>query len=162
MATDRIRGNLSTQGRLRGNLYRSGGGSSITIDPVYNSGIKIADYNIDGEGGEIYIPIQENIEVVDITAGNDTATRTFTFNKIPKKISMQYIGGGWCFYRSIIWGTDRSFYQASQYTTSDTGTYIGVSAISCDDVNKEMTITGLNAIQVANTSDIVGKMILEY
>ena len=75
---------------------------------------------------------------------------------------MQYIANSWCFYRSIIWGTDRSFYQASQYTISDTGTYIGVSGISCDDINKEMTITGLNAIQAANTSDIVGKMIIEY
>lgn len=61
MATERIRGNLSTQGRLRGNLYRSGGGSSITIDPVYNSGIKIADYNIGGEDGELYIPSQYTI-----------------------------------------------------------------------------------------------------
>ena len=56
MATDRMRGNLSTQGRLRGNLYRSGGGSTVTIDPVYNSGIKIADYTIDEEPGEIFIP----------------------------------------------------------------------------------------------------------
>lgn len=158
-----IRCNLTSSGNMRGDMYRSGGGGSVvTIDPVYNSGIKIADYSIDGEDGEIYTPIQENIEVVDITAGNDTATRTFTFNKIPKKVSMQYIANGWCFYRSIIWNTDRSFYQASQYTISDSATYVGVSGISCDDVNKEMTITGLNAIQAANTSDIVGKMIIEY
>ena len=157
-----IRCDLSSSGNMRGNMYRGVGGSDVTIDPVYNSGIKIADFSIDGEDGEIYIPIQENIEVVDITAGNDTSSRTFTFDKIPKKISMQYIANSWCFYRSIIWGTDRSFYQASQYTISDTGTYIGVSGISCDDINKEMTITGLNAIQAANTSDIVGKMIIEY
>lgn len=158
-----IRCDLSTSRNMRGDMYRSGGGGSVvTIDPVYNSGIKIADYSIDGEDGEIYTPIQENIEVVDITAGNDTATRTFTFNKIPKKISMQYIANGWCFYRSIIWNTDRSFYQASQYTISDTSTYIGVSSISCNDATKEMTITGLNAIQAVNTSDIVGKMIIEY
>ena len=59
MSTERIRGNLSTQSRLRGNLYRSGGGgSTVTIEPVYNSGIKIADYSIDEVTGEIYIPIQ--------------------------------------------------------------------------------------------------------
>lgn len=57
MSTERIRGNLSTQSRLSGNLYRSGGGGSIvTIEPVYNSGIKIADYSIDQDPGEIYIP----------------------------------------------------------------------------------------------------------
>ena len=33
-----------------------GGGSEVTITPTYNSGTKIADYSIDGEPGEIYIP----------------------------------------------------------------------------------------------------------
>lgn len=56
MSTERIRGNLSTQSRLSGNLYKAGGGSTVSIDPVYNSGVKIADYEIDGEPGEIYIP----------------------------------------------------------------------------------------------------------
>lgn len=52
-----IRCDLSTQGNMRGNMYRSGGGGTVvTIDPVYNSGIKIADYSIDGEEGDIYIP----------------------------------------------------------------------------------------------------------
>lgn len=60
MSTERIRGNLSTQSRLSGNLYRSGGGgSTVTIEPVYNTGIKIADYTIDEEPGEIYIPNDE-------------------------------------------------------------------------------------------------------
>lgn len=76
MATERIRGNLSTQGRLRGNLYRSGGGSSITIDPVYNSGIKIADYNIDGEAGELYIPQTGRTET--ILYSNDGVTNPAT------------------------------------------------------------------------------------
>lgn len=55
MAVESIRGNLSTTGRLRVNLA-VGGGSEVTITPTYNSGIKIADYSIDGEPGEIYIP----------------------------------------------------------------------------------------------------------
>ena len=55
MAVESIRGNLSTTGRLRANLA-VGGGSEVTITPTYNSGIKIADYTIDGEEGEIYIP----------------------------------------------------------------------------------------------------------
>lgn len=162
MAVESIRGNLSTTGHLRGALA-AGGGSDVSIIPTYDSGIKIADFSIDGSAGAIYVPEPEtNIEVIDITAGNDTTSRTFAFNKIPKKISMQYIANGWCFYRSIIWGCDRSFYQASQLIISDTSTYIGVSGISCDDANKTMIITGLNAIQAANTSDIVGKMIIEY
>lgn len=57
MAVESIRGNLSTTGRLRANLA-VGGGSEVTITPTYNSGTKIADYTIDGEEGEIYIPNQ--------------------------------------------------------------------------------------------------------
>lgn len=57
-----IRCNLSSSGNMRGDMYRSGGGGSVvTIDPVYNSGTKIADYSIDGEDGEIYIPSQYTI-----------------------------------------------------------------------------------------------------
>lgn len=56
-----IRCNLTSSGNMRGDMYRSGGGGSVvTIDPVYNSGTKIADYSIDGEDGEIYIPIPVN------------------------------------------------------------------------------------------------------
>lgn len=53
-----IRGNLSTHGNMRGNMYRGvgGGGSVVEITPIYNSGTKIADYSIDGEQGEIYVP----------------------------------------------------------------------------------------------------------
>lgn len=55
MAVESIRGNLSTTGRLRANLA-VGGGSEVSITPTYDSGIKIADYSIDGTQGEIYIP----------------------------------------------------------------------------------------------------------
>lgn len=101
-------------------------------------------------------------EIIPITAGDGTTSRTFTFDRIPKKISMQYVAGGWGFYRDIIWGTDRSYYQASQATISDSATYIGVSGIVCDETTKSVTITGLNAIQAANTTDIVGYMFVDY
>ena len=82
MATDRIRGNLSTQARLSGNLYRSGGGgSTVTIDPVYNSGIKIADYSVDDEPGEIYIPDTSGI-IIDTLLDEQNAVTvgtTYTF-----------------------------------------------------------------------------------
>lgn len=101
-------------------------------------------------------------EIIPITAGDGTTSRTFTFDKIPKKISMQYVANGWGFYRDIIWGTDRSYYQASQATISESATYIGVSGIVCDEATKSITITGLNAIQASNTTDIVGYMYVEY
>ena len=101
-------------------------------------------------------------EIIPISAGDGTTSRTYTFDKIPKKISMQYVANGWGFYRDIIWGTDRSYYQASQATISESATYIGVSGIVCDEANKSITITGLNAIQASNTTDIVGYMYVEY
>ena len=75
---------------------------------------------------------------------------------------MQYIAGGWGFYRDIIWGADRSYYQASQATVSDSQTYVGVSGIVCDETTKSITITGLNALQASNTADIVGYMFVDY
>lgn len=101
-------------------------------------------------------------EIIPISAGDGTPSRTFTFDKIPKKISMQYVANGWGFYRDIIWGTDRSYYQASQATISESATYVGVSGIVCDETTKSVTITGLNAIQASNTADIVGYMYVDY
>lgn len=76
-----IRCNLTSSRNMRGDMYRSGGGGSVvTIDPVYNSGIKIADYSIDGEDGEIYIP--ENAPHIDILLDeNDAVTigTSYTF-----------------------------------------------------------------------------------
>lgn len=52
-----LRGRLSTPPNIEGEIYRGvGGGSTVSITPVYDSGTKIADYEIDGESGEIYIP----------------------------------------------------------------------------------------------------------
>lgn len=117
----------------------------------------IGVYGLDLNGGA-----GDASEIIPITAGDGTTSRTFTFDKIPKKISMQYVANGWGFYRDIIWGTDRSYYQASQATISESATYIGVSGIVCDETTKSVTITGLNAIQASNTADIVGYMYVDY
>ncbi len=63
MAVESIRGNLSSVGRLSGRLA-VGGGSDVIITPTYDSGTKIADYSIDGEEDEIYIPVTHNIASV--------------------------------------------------------------------------------------------------
>lgn len=66
-----IRCNLSTSGNMRGNMYRGvGGGSTVEITPIYNSGTKIADYTIDDVPGEIYIPVY----TVTSLYHNETAT----------------------------------------------------------------------------------------
>lgn len=105
-------------------------------------------------------PTGSDIEEIELTPGDGTTSRTYSFLRTPKKISMQYVAEGWGFYRDIIWGSDRSFYQASQYRTSDSVTYVGVSSLEYND--NEITITGLNAIQASNSADIVGKMLVFY
>lgn len=60
----RMRGRLSSRATVQGDIYRSGGGSTISITPTYNSGTKIADYNIDGEEGKIYIPQTKKIDLL--------------------------------------------------------------------------------------------------
>ena len=41
------------------NATGGSGGSTVTITPVYNSGLKVADYSIDGVTGSLYIPKQD-------------------------------------------------------------------------------------------------------
>ena len=82
MAVESIRGNLSTTGRLRANLA-VGGGSDVSITPTYNSGIKIADFNIDGSEGAIYVPENEpriDILLNEVNAVNIGTTYTFLNN----------------------------------------------------------------------------------
>ena len=162
MATDRIRGNLSTQARLSGNLYRSGGGSTVTIDPVYNSGVKIADYEIDGEAGEIYIPNYPDVEtdIITITPGDETVSRSFTFSKTPKFLKCFYKGIGWCMDFSLVWGQDYYTYLGHQQTTAISGASGGVARVSYSD--NTMTLTGANAFAAMNNSDGSGYIFVIY
>lgn len=67
-----LRGRLSTPPNIEGEIYRGvGGGSTVSITPTYNSGTKIADYNIDGTEGAIYIPNNGYTETV-LFSNNDT------------------------------------------------------------------------------------------
>ena len=143
---------------MRGATATLGGEGGIVPTPQIGD----KDKYLRGDGTWTEIESEPTSERIPITAGDGSNSRTFIFDRIPKKISMQYVANGWGMYRDVIWGADRSYYQGSQATTSDSATYVGVSAITCDDSTKSMTISGLNAIQAANTTDIVGYMYIEY
>lgn len=52
-----MQGNIDFIGSLSGDISGGGGGGSdVTITPTLTSGTKIADYEIDGEGGSLYAP----------------------------------------------------------------------------------------------------------
>ena len=77
-----LHGRLSGGGTLRGRLRSASGGNTFTMQPVYNTGLKIADYEEDGEPGELYIPnpiIPDNLadmtwtKIIDIPGGSYSA-----------------------------------------------------------------------------------------
>lgn len=52
-----MQGNIDFIGSLSGDISGGGGGGSdVTITPTLTSGTKIANYEIDGEGGSLYAP----------------------------------------------------------------------------------------------------------
>lgn len=51
-----ISGNIESRRGVNGDLTNGGGGSTVSITPVLESGVKIADFEIDGESGEIFAP----------------------------------------------------------------------------------------------------------
>lgn len=120
------------------------------------------DKFLKGDGTWADIPSGNETEILSITAGNGATSRTFTFTKKPKLIFFSYIASGWGFNRFVLWGSDRSYYSASQSRIADSGVYSGVSGLSFDDDNNSFTITGVNALQAVNTSDISGYMVIIY
>lgn len=70
-------GKRSTLGSAIGS--GGGGGSTVSITPVLTEGTKIADYEIDGEGGSLYAPSGGGGSAPEIRCGIST-NRTFAAN----------------------------------------------------------------------------------
>ena len=63
-----MQGTISFDGTLSGGITGGGGGGSeVTITPTISSGTKIADYEIDGDAGELYAPTPEALPGTIIT-----------------------------------------------------------------------------------------------
>lgn len=58
-----LNGSIVSSGSLSGSIDTSGSGSTVTIQPTLFEGQKIADYTIDGVGGELYAPEPEDVEI---------------------------------------------------------------------------------------------------
>lgn len=61
-----LNGSIVSSGSLSGSIDTSGSGSTVTIQPTLFEGQKIADYTIDGVGGELYAPTGSGGSSVDI------------------------------------------------------------------------------------------------
>lgn len=104
-------------------------------------------------------------EIIPISAGDGTTSRTFTLERTPKKVTLQgYTSGDGGWYESgyFIWGENFMNLIGAQYTVA-TGGYAGQAAISYGADGKSFTITAANAFGAFNRADnFSGMMLVDY
>ena len=104
----------------------------------------------------------QSAEIIPITAGDGTTSRTFTFSKTPKFIKADWISQSpWRFTASFTWGADRIFHIANDSAPA-TSTYTGASVITYGADGKSFTITSFNANGAMNGTDAAGFMYVDY
>ena len=113
----------------------------------------------------INLGIGKGSEIIPISAGDGTTSRTFTFDKTPKKVTLQGHtsgDGGWYESGYFIWGENFINLIGAQYTVA-TGGYAGQAAISYGADGKSFTITAANAFGAFNRADnFTGMMLVDY
>lgn len=106
-----------------------------------------------------------NSEIIPISAGDGTTSRTFTLERTPKKVTLQgYTSGDGGWYESgyFIWGENFMSLIGAQYTVA-TGGYAGQVAISYGADGNSFTITAANAFGAFNRADnFSGMMLVDY
>lgn len=120
------------------------------------------DKFLKGDGSWSDIPTGGDYEIIPITAGNDTTSRTFTFTKQPKFIKISYISPtvGYNYDASIVYGQQYFNYLGHTNGVSISGGSGGLGAVTYND--NEITLTGGNAFAACNNSDGSGYMFVVY
>lgn len=140
-----------------------GGGTTVIANPTGTptdqlDTVQIGNiiYEIAGGGGS-------TSEIIPITAGDGTSSRTFTFTKTPKFIQMDWVSEiPWYFTTSFTWGAERAFFIANNSSPVTGSIYTGVSTITYGADGKSFTITGANKNCAANGEDASGQMYVQY
>lgn len=102
-------------------------------------------------------------QLSEITAGNNEISRTFTLDKTPKFVDLNWTtDGSWYYHGAFAWGATRLFFTASNSATSISGVPVGVSTVSYGSDGKSFTLTGGNAGGAINTEGTSGLMYLAY
>lgn len=103
-------------------------------------------------------------EVIPITAGDGTTSRTFSFNRQPKSIKIYYKSAavGYNLDASLVWGQDFINYLGHTNGVSISGGSGGLAALSYGVDGKSFTITGGNAFGALNDADGAGFMFVDY
>lgn len=103
-------------------------------------------------------------EVIPITAGDGTTSRTFSFNRQPKSIKIYYksVAVGYNLDAGMVWGQDFINYLGHTNGVSISGGSGGLAALSYGADGKSFTITGGNAFGALNDADGAGFMFVDY
>lgn len=124
---------------------------------IAGDNITIENNVISSTGGDT------NSEIITLTAGDGTTSRTFTFSKLPKLIKIYWtIGIGWSSEFVIVWGQDIANYICSVGNVPSTNGSLGCASVTFDTTNKSMTLTGANAFGCANDLTGSGYMFVLY
>lgn len=108
-----------------------------------------------------------NSEIIPISAGDGTTSRTFTFDKTPKTVQFYWDdpvleGTGWMGNGSFIWGQEYLTFPAHTRQVSVTGMMGGCGTLSYGADGKSVTINAPNAFQASNTPNGSGLMYVDY
>ena len=108
----------------------------------------------------------EGIVIIPITGGTNTSSRTFSFDKTPKHISVTYDSADsspWCGHWEFTWGDQYAFGMCNPKSVGQ-GCTIVRAGLTYGADNKSFTVTGWNAFQAWNQSGSVrgGFMLVDY
>ena len=103
-------------------------------------------------------------EIIPITAGDGTTSRTFTFDKTPKFIAYYWndpvLDSGWNTTAHFVWGQEFIAYSSATNVVSINNNYQGCLRVTYND--NSITFTGGNAFSVCNTTNGSGLMYVDY
>lgn len=105
-------------------------------------------------------------EIIPITAGDGTTSRTFTFDKTPQFIKFYWqdttLDGGWATDGDMLWGQPYMNYRSKRMGATVANVDGGISTIAYGADNKSITITGGNAFGAMNSINGSGYMFIDY
>ena len=141
----------------------SGSNGKMGLIPAPLSSQGDYDKFLKGNGHWASISFPINMEVMNITQGDDSTIRSFSFNYIPTLIFILWEeSNGWHFHSSFVYGATRCYSIGGNHDKSASNEYVRASSISYSVDNKTMTITGTNASGAFNASVGTGKLVAIY
>ena len=105
-------------------------------------------------------------EIIPISAGDGTTSRTFTFEKPPKFIAYYWndplLDSGWNTTAEFVWGQEYIVYNSATNAVSINNNYQGCIRATYSLDEKSVTFIGGNAFAACNTSNGTGIMYVDY